>query len=237
MPWLYDGGVEPRHALAARKWNIAKACLGCTKMEYSQGMPWLYVIESISLYMPETIRQEFISHIKVAEKTMERCALELAQAAEVCYDALKAGRKILLMGNGGSAADALHLAAEFTGRYQTQRVGLAAIALNSDAAALTSIGNDFGFDMVFSRQVEALGRKGDVCIGLSTSGHSANVIRGLERARIKGCKTIGFTGREGGDMPEVSDICIIVPSDITSRIQEMHLLMGHTLVHLVESRW
>ena len=187
--------------------------------------------------MSETIHAEFLAHIKVAEKTMERCSVELAQAADLCFDALKAGRKILLMGNGGSAADALHLAAEFTGRYQTQRVGLPAIALTSDAAALTSIGNDFGFDMVFSRQIEALARKGDVCIGLSTSGHSANVIRGLERARMKGCKTIGFSGRDGGTMPEFSDLCLIVPSDSTSRIQEMHLLMGHTLVHLVESRW
>jgi len=185
----------------------------------------------------ESIQNEFLAHIKVAEKTMERCSLELAKAADLCFDVLKSGRKILLMGNGGSAADALHLAAEFTGRYQTQRVGLPAIALTSDVAALTSIGNDFGFDMVFSRQIEALAKKGDVCIGFSTSGQSANVIRGLERARIKGCKTIGFTGREGGTMPEYSDICLIVPSQITSRIQEMHLLMGHTLVQLVESRW
>jgi len=132
---------------------------------------------------------------------------KIAECIALLDEARENDNTIFIIGNGGSASTASH------------------------------IGNDFGFDMVFSRQVEALGRKGDVCIGLSTSGHSANVIRGLERARIKGCKTIGFTGREGGNMPEVSDICIIVPSDITSRIQEMHLLMGHTLVHLVESRW
>ena len=185
--------------------------------------------------MQELVNHLFQEHQKVTELTFNQCASALGKAADLCLHALQNGHRIWLFGNGGSATDALHLAAEFTGRYQLSRKGLPAVALTSDPAALTSIGNDFGFDMVFSRQVEALCLPGDVCIGFSTSGNSKNVLCGLEKARILGAKTIGFTGKSGGDMPELCDVCLLVPAQVTSRIQEMHLLLGHTLVELIET--
>ncbi len=185
--------------------------------------------------MQELVNHLFQEHLKVTELTQSQCASAIGKAAHLCLHALQNGHRIWLFGNGGSAADALHLAAEFTGRYQLDRKGLPAVALTSDPAALTSIGNDFGFDMVFSRQVEALCLPGDVCIGFSTSGTSQNVLRGLEKARILGAKTIGFTGKSGGTMSELCDVCLLVPAQITSRIQEMHLLLGHTLVELIET--
>jgi D-sedoheptulose 7-phosphate isomerase len=185
--------------------------------------------------MQDLVNHLFGEHKKVTALTHTQCAADVCKAADICLHALQKGHRIWLFGNGGSAADALHLAAEFTGRYQLDRKGLPAVALTSDPAALTSIGNDFGFDMVFSRQVEALCSPGDVCIGLSTSGTSKNVLHGLEKARILGAKTIGFTGKNGGTMPDLCDVCLLVPAQVTSRIQEMHLLLGHTLVELIET--
>lgn len=184
--------------------------------------------------MTDPIVQEFEEHISTARKCMEKLLPELREAAGICKEALQAGGKIIFFGNGGSASDAEHLAAEFTGKYELERKGLAAIALTSGSASLTSISNDFGFERVFSRQLEALARKGDVCIGISTSGKSPNVVRALEKARLIGAKTIAFTGRDGGEVVEYADVALIVPSDVTSRIQEMHILLGHCLVHLIE---
>jgi D-sedoheptulose 7-phosphate isomerase len=139
-----------------------------------------------------------------------------------------------LFGNGGSAADAQHIAAEFVGRFNFDRPALPALALSVNSSCVTAIGNDFGFDQVFSRQIEALGAPGDVAIGITTSGNSPNVIRAMVAARKIGLKTVGFTGSTGGQLKEAVDHCICVPSDETPRIQECHILVGHVLSQLVE---
>lgn len=193
-------------------------------------------LNKMSTIIKDQINKEFEEHIELAEKTVELLEDEILKAADLILETLKNGNKIVLFGNGGSAADAEHLAAEFTGKYQIQRKGLAAISLTSDSSAITSIGNDFGFDAVFSRQLEALGKKGDVCIGITTSGKSPNVTKALEKAKIMGLKTIGLTGKDGGDIPEFCDISLIVPSNTTSRIQEIHILIGHIICNLVETR-
>ncbi|MDR0665598.1 MAG: D-sedoheptulose 7-phosphate isomerase [Helicobacteraceae bacterium] len=162
-------------------------------------------------------------------------AQPLEQAAKLCSNALKNGGKILLFGNGGSAGDAQHIAAELTGRYKKERKALAALALTTDTSALTAIGNDYGFDRVFERQVEALAKKGDVLIGISTSGESANAILALKKGREIGAATIGFSGKEGGKMKALCDINLIAPSFDTARIQEIHIFLGHTLCMLIES--
>ncbi len=159
---------------------------------------------------------------------------DLERASKIVVRTLKKGNKILLCGNGGSAADAQHIAAELTGRYKTERKALAGIALTTDTSALTAIGNDYGYDRVFDRQVEALAREGDLLIGISTSGNSANIISALKLAKEIGCSTIGLSGKGGGAMSEVCDINLIVPSDNTPRIQEIHILLGHTMCHIVD---
>ena len=159
---------------------------------------------------------------------------ELERAVEACLAALRAGNKLLFAGNGGSAADAQHWAAELVSRFQKERPGLAAIALTTDSSILSAIGNDYGFERVFARQVEALGMPGDVLALISTSGRSANVLRAAEVARARSLQVIGFTGREGGELRAACDICLRVPADDTPRIQEGHGFLGHTLCALVE---
>ncbi len=165
----------------------------------------------------------------------ENLAERLAAAARLVAEALKGGNKVMFCGNGGSAADSQHLAAELVGRYRRNRPGLAALALTADTSALTAIGNDFGFEEVFSRQVEALGRPGDVLIAISTSGRSPNVLRAVEAARARGLKTIGLAGRDGGPLAALADVALVVPSADTARIQECHLTLGHVLCDLVEA--
>jgi D-sedoheptulose 7-phosphate isomerase len=150
--------------------------------------------------------------------------------------ALRAGGKVLIAGNGGSAADAQHIAGEFLSRFHYDRAPAAAVALSADAAVLTAIGNDYGFEEIFRRQVLGLGRAGDVLLALSTSGRSRNVLRALEAARAAGLITIGFTGRAGGDMPPLCDLCLRAPADATPLIQQIHLAVGHALCALVEQR-
>ena len=156
------------------------------------------------------------------------------QAAVAIVEAIKQGHKILIFGNGGSAADAQHFAAELTGRYKRERRGLPAIALTTDTSAITAIGNDYGYDKVFSRQVEALASKGDVLVGISTSGHSQNVILALERGQSLGCTTIGLTGKDGGKIKDISDISINVATTNTPRVQEGHITIIHTICEWVE---
>jgi D-sedoheptulose 7-phosphate isomerase len=155
-------------------------------------------------------------------------------AAQLCIDSLQDGGKILIFGNGGSAADAQHIAAELVGRYKMDRKGMPAIALTTDTSTITAISNDFGYEHVFERQVEALANKGDVLIGISSSGTSGNVIHGLKMATKIGCRSIGFSGSDGGEMNQICDINIVVPSEDTPRIQEMHILIGHIICHLIE---
>jgi D-sedoheptulose 7-phosphate isomerase len=161
-------------------------------------------------------------------------ARTIETVARLCAKALRDGNKLLLAGNGGSAADAQHLAAELVSRFYFDRPGLAAVALTTDTSALTAIGNDYGFERLFARQVDALGRKGDVFIGLSTSGNSPNILKALDEARLKGLVTVGLTGQGGGKMAALCDHCLRMPSSETPRIQEGHIVVGHTLCALVE---
>ncbi len=161
----------------------------------------------------------------------------LSQIADVANEfvlALSRGHKILLFGNGGSAADAQHIAAEFVGRFQMERTPLPALALTVNTSALTGIGNDYGYENVFSRQVEALGSSGDVAVGISTSGKSPNVLKGLAAAKAKGMVTVALTGNFGSMLQEVSRYCLCVPSNETPRIQECHILMGHIIAQITE---
>ena len=184
--------------------------------------------------MKSTIKNEFNEHIETSKKTMEACIDDIEIASNICIDSLKNGNKILIFGNGGSAADAQHIAAEIIGRYKTERKGLAAIALTTDSSALTSIGNDFGYEEIFKRQVEALALPGDTLIGISTGGSSKNVINALKIAKQIQCKTIGLSGKSGGEFNSVCDINIVVKAQDTARIQEMHILIGHTICHLID---
>lgn len=185
--------------------------------------------------MKKVIANEFASHLETIQSVIGSMEDDLAKASEIAVNVLKQGNKILLCGNGGSASDAQHIAAELAGRYKSERRGLPGIALTTDTSALTAISNDYGYDRVFDRQVEALANKGDLLIGISTSGNSANVISALKLAKESGCSAIGFSGRDGGKMNEVCDVNLIVPSDNTPRIQEMHILFGHTLCQIIDN--
>jgi D-sedoheptulose 7-phosphate isomerase len=176
-------------------------------------------------------------HARVLAETETACLDALEQLTEKTMESLARGGKILLFGNGGSAADAQHLAAEFTIRFVRNRRALAGLALATDASALTACGNDFGFERIFSRQIEALGRPGDLAIGFSTSGNSRNVMLGLAKSRETGIFTAAFTGSSGGTLREVADLVIAVPSVETARIQEIHGLLGHLLCQEIEDRF
>lgn len=165
---------------------------------------------------------------------LETLDAPVALAIEHITESLRAGGKVMFCGNGGSAADSQHLAAEFTGRFIKDRRPLAAIALSTDSSALTCIGNDYSFDHVFLRQIQALGKPGDCIVGISTSGNSGNVVRAFEAARDMSISTIGLLGRDGGKLRQLSDVAIIVNNDTTARIQEAHILIGHTLCGAVE---
>ncbi len=184
--------------------------------------------------MQSIIKHEFSEHIKASQNTLDSIADQIETASKICINSLKNGGKILIMGNGGSAADAQHIAAELVGRYKTERKGLPAIALTTDTSAITSIANDYGFLHVFDRQVEALAHKDDVVIGISTGGTSPNVVNALTAANKLDCKTIGLSGKDGGDFNALCDINLVVNSNDTPRIQEMHILIGHTICHLIE---
>ena len=181
------------------------------------------------------IKDELQAHKETIERTMELMIPQIEEATKIVVETLKNGNKILLCGNGGSASDAQHIVAELTGRYKTERRGLPAIALNTDTSAMTAISNDYGYDRVFDRQVEALGREGDLLIGISTSGNSLNIISAFAIAKLLGCKTIGLSGKEGGDMNRICHLNLVVPSDDTPRIQEMHILIGHILCQAVDN--
>ena len=167
-------------------------------------------------------------------KVAEAMADKILEAAHIIRDCLANGGKLLLMGNGGSAADSQHIAAELIGRFKKERKAIPAIALTVDSSSLTALGNDYGFDTIFSRQVEALANPTDAIIGISTSGNSRNVIRALNLAREIGASTIGFMGNDGGDMKNCVDISIIVPSNDTARIQEVHITVGHIICEIIE---
>jgi len=183
-----------------------------------------------------TIRDRIQRSIDIKQVLLQDDAFVtlVTDAALQIVKALRAGGKVLFLGNGGSAADAQHLAAEFTGRYLKERRALPALALHANTSALTAIGNDYGFDLVFARQLEALGKEGDVAVGISTSGNSPNVLRALEVARSKSIYTIALTGASGGTMKDVANCTIRIPSEETPRIQECHILTGHIICEIAE---
>jgi len=172
--------------------------------------------------------------VAVKEALAERGAESLARAAALCTASLQAGGKILLFGNGGSASDAQHIAAELAGRLSRERPALPALALTANTSDLTAIGNDYGFEHVFTRLVQAHGRRGDVAIALSTSGNSPNVLAAVKEARERGLTTVGLVGKDGGKLAPLVDCAIVVPSNDTQRIQESHITVGHALCELVD---
>jgi D-sedoheptulose 7-phosphate isomerase len=180
------------------------------------------------------IRSQLQANRYVSERIEQNLTPLIAEIATLLTDTFRSGGKLMVMGNGGSAADSQHFAAEIVSRFRMERPALPAIALSTDTSILTAIGNDYGFDVVFSRQVEALAKPGDMVVGISTSGNSANVKKALESAREKGCRTVALLGRDGGGIRGVSDLALVVPSDDTPRIQEGHIAIIHIVCDLVE---
>lgn len=186
----------------------------------------------------DLVKQNFTQSIETKQNSQAALAEPIARAIELIVATFKAGHKMLICGNGGSAADAQHFAAEFTGRYEMERTPLPAVALTTDTSALTAIGNDYGFDVVFSKQVEALGQAGDLLYAISTSGNSANVIKAMEVAASRGMNIIIMVGRDGGKMAKLlsgSGVNLCVPAERTARIQEVHLLTLHTICDGVDT--
>lgn len=179
-------------------------------------------------------QSEWAMHEECAAATRQQLLAPFEKMLAACKAAVEGGNKIMFFGNGGSAADAQHLATELAVRYKKDRAPIAAMALTTDTSALTAIGNDFGFDHLFSRQVEAVGKKGDVAIAISTSGNSANVLRAIEAAKKMGITVVGFTGGTGGKMAALCDIALVVPHGVTARIQEMHISFGQMLCGALE---
>jgi D-sedoheptulose 7-phosphate isomerase len=186
--------------------------------------------------MEEVIEKRFEETEKLRKQFLQENLPRLIAIIKLIADALENGNKLLLFGNGGSAAEAQHLAAEFVNRFTMDRPPLPAIALSTDSSILTSIGNDYSFSEVFSKQIVALGKEGDVAIGISTSGHSANVIRAIDVANQMGIQTVALTGNDGGDLAKVANHSLIVPSSSTPRIQEVHMAVGHILCEMVEAQ-
>ena len=186
--------------------------------------------------MATTIEAYLSSSIAVLQRMLADDALraKVREAADRCIEAIRGDRKVMFAGNGGSAADAQHLAGELVSRFNYDRPGMAGVALTTDTSILTAVGNDYGYEKSFSRQVEALARPGDVLIGLSTSGRSPNVLRALEAARARGVTVIGFTGRDGGQMASLCDIEIRIPEQSTPLIQQGHMVVGHLICALLE---
>jgi D-sedoheptulose 7-phosphate isomerase len=180
------------------------------------------------------VREEIEESVAVKRAALELCGESIARAGEVVIETFRGGGKLLAFGNGGSAADAQHLAAELAGRYLRERPGLPALALTANSSDVTAIGNDYGFDRVFARLVEAHGGVGDVAVAISTSGSSPNVLAGVEAARERGLRTIGLTGRGGGKLAGMVDVPIVVPSNATPRIQEVHITAVHLICALVD---
>ena len=179
--------------------------------------------------MKEMIQKELLAHQEVIQKVIQNLQEDILKASLAVTQAIRNQNTIFLCGNGGSAADCQHIAAEFTGRYKKERTPLGAIALTTDTSALTAIGNDYGFDNVFSRQLRAVAKKDDVLIAISTSGNSKNIIEAVLEAKEMGLTTIGLLGKDGGRVKDLVDICIVIPSNDTARIQEMHILIGHII--------
>jgi D-sedoheptulose 7-phosphate isomerase len=187
--------------------------------------------------MKDRIKTIVRESIQVKEAALAANIDAVEKTASTFIKAFKTNNRVFFCGNGGSAADSQHIAAEFVGRFQKERRALGAIALTTDTSILTSLSNDYGFDIVFARQIEALGRAGDVLVGISTSGKSPNVLKAFEAAKKIGMTTVAFTGNDGGSMAKAADIAIIVPSKVTARVQESHIVLFHAICEVVESEF
>lgn len=183
----------------------------------------------------QIIEKRIEEHLCAVEQLKASCIPQIEQFATHCVNALRGGRTIYFCGNGGSAADSQHLAAEIVGRFQTERRGYPSVALTTDTSILTSVSNDYGYENVFARQVEALVKEGDVLVGFSTSGTSRNVVAAIKKANELGAVTIGMTGKDGKLIKELATLCVEVPSDITARIQEAHILIGHIVCEMIDN--
>jgi D-sedoheptulose 7-phosphate isomerase len=184
--------------------------------------------------MQDQIRKTIEDSIRTKEAVMRVNVPDIERAVKMIFECIQSGHKVLFFGNGGSASDSQHMAAEFVGRYEKERKGLAAIALTTDTSILTAVANDYGYDRVFERQVEGLGQKGDVAVGITTSGNSKNVLLGIRKAKEQGLKTIAFLGRDGGQLKSEVDVAIVIPAEKTARIQESHILVGHIICEQVD---
>jgi len=184
--------------------------------------------------MADIIKDIIKESIRIKEAVLSKLSKEIKTAAGMISIALKKGGKVILFGNGGSAADSQHIAAEFVGRFKLERQGLASISLTTNTSIITSIANDYGYEEIFSRQMEAIGSDNDIAIGISTSGNARNVIAGLLEAKKMGLKTIALTGSGGGEMATIANLALIVPSDNTARVQEAHIVIGHIICELAE---
>ena len=184
--------------------------------------------------MRDRIKDIFLESIQVKEELLHTSLGKIVEISEAMIEALKKNGKVIIFGNGGSAADSQHIAAELVGRFKKDRTALAAVALTTNTSVLTSLANDYGYDIVFAKQIEALGKKNDIAIGISTSGKAKNVILGIKQAKKMGIKTIALTGSDGGELGKIADICLVAPSNITARIQEAHITIGHILCEIVE---
>jgi len=184
--------------------------------------------------MRDKIKDILLESIQIKEDLLRNNITKIIEIADLAVESLKKGGKIMLFGNGGSASDSQHIAAEFVGRFKKERPGLPAIALTANTSILTAIANDYGYESVFSRQIEALGRKEDLVIGISTSGKAKNVTSGLKQAKKIGIKTIALSGADGGEIAKIADVSLVIHSSTTARIQEAHIIVGHIICDLAE---
>ncbi|MFH0731855.1 MAG: SIS domain-containing protein [Candidatus Omnitrophota bacterium] len=186
--------------------------------------------------MADKITQIIKDSIAIKEQILKTMAPDIHKVSDAIVKSIKSKGKVILFGNGGSAADSQHIAAEFVGRFKLERSALAALALTTNTSTLTSIGNDYGYEEIFSRQVEALGNKDDIVIAISTSGNARNVIAGMLEAKKQNIKTVAMTGEDGGQLAPLADISLLIPSSNTARIQEAHILIGHIICEIVEDK-
>ena len=184
--------------------------------------------------MRDKIKDILLESIQVKEELLRTSIGKIIEITDIVIDCLKKNGKVILFGNGGSASDSQHIAAELVGRFKKDRTGLAAIALTTNTSILTALANDYGYEIVFAKQIEALGQKNDVAIGISTSGKAKNVVLGIKQAKKMGLKTIALTGTDGGELAKLTDVSLVVPSSVTARIQEAHITIGHIVCELVE---
>jgi D-sedoheptulose 7-phosphate isomerase len=184
--------------------------------------------------MRDRIKDILLESIQVKEEILRSKIGQILEISDLIIDCLKKNGKVLIFGNGGSASDSQHIAAELVGRFKKDRTALAAIALTVNTSVLTSLANDYGFEVVFARQIEALGQKNDVVIGISTSGKAKNVANGLKQAKKMGIKTVALTGGDGGEIAKLAEVSLVVPSHVTARIQEAHITIGHIICELIE---